>query len=97
VAAHSNGCVPERGAGGLAERYVLAFIVLALVLTIVFRSRLVRWRRHKRLRGERERTKDTRSLWAATRAAQTTAARARAMAEFSPSRTTDPPTGEPKA
>ncbi len=76
---------------------ILAFIVLALVLTIVFRSRLVRWRRHKHLRGERELTRNARSLWAATRAAQTTAARARAMAEFSPSRTTDPPTGEPKA
>lgn len=75
----------------------LAFAIVALLLMVVFRSRLVRWRRHTRLREERERTREARTAWAAERHAARSARRAAAMAEFSPSRTTDPPTGEPGA
>lgn len=74
---------------------ILAFSILALLMIVVFRGRLRRWRRHARIQEERRRTREARTAWAAERAASQAARRSAAMAEFSPSRTTDPPTGEP--
>jgi membrane protein DedA with SNARE-associated domain len=84
----------DRSVKGL--NLILAFAILAILLLVVFRSRLARWRRHTRLREERRRTAEARSAWAAERAATQAARRAAAMAQFSPSRTTDPPTSEPR-
>lgn len=82
----------DRSVEGL--NLILAFLILVLLFVIVFRGRWVRWKRHRRIAQARALTRVARTAWAATRAADRAAARARTMAEFSPSRTTDPPTSE---